>query len=258
MGFRDAFGRRARNKRDAERVFQHFFKLTGNRAIASRYALRGLAKELERSTPSSILELGPGIGTTTYALLELNPAGRDASIWCVEEDEWCRGQLQINLEANASRVHVVESVGDLPDDAGPFDFVLVDGPGDPSWADLLAPRASVFVENHRQDQRDAMSARTNRPHVSRSRWPLPTLGRIAGYHVIQFEPTTGERLTFAIGDRFNKAVDRLKQANRKLMARVGLRRVLEWDDRRVYRDRPPPIAEELEARMRQRREEATK
>lgn len=237
---------RSRRHQAAQRIFETFRDLPGSRAIASEFALNGLIRELERSEPRSVLELGPGIGTTTKVLLDLNPVGAESTVWCVEENEWCRQQMDTNLSADASRVNVVESVGDIPPSAGPFDFVLVDGPGDPSWADRLAPRAAVFVENYRADQRAAMSARTNRPRVSRSRWPLVSLGRLAGYHVIQFEPTAFERVVFGVGDGFNQGADRLRMANRRVLKRLGLQRLLRWDEQRSYRNRLEPVAEDVE------------
>lgn len=244
---------RARRRRQAHEVFETFRNLPGSRAMASEFALTGLIRELERTRPTAILELGPGIGTTTHVLATLDPVPA-TSVWCVEENEWCRQQLAINLAEEGARVQVVNSVAQLPPDAGPFDFVLVDGPGDPSWADRLAPRAAVYVENHRQDQRDALSARTGRPHVTRSRWPLASLGRLAGYHVIQFEPTALERAVFTVGGGFNLAVDRLRMINRRILGRMGLERVLQWDERRAYRNRLEPVAEDVEYN-RQRRQE---
>jgi hypothetical protein len=83
---------------------------------------------------------------------------------------------------------------------------------------------------------------------------LASLGRLAGYHVIQFEPTALERAVFTVGGGFNLAVDRLRMINRRILGRMGLERVLQWDERRAYRNRLEPVAEDVEYN-RQRRPE---
>lgn len=222
----------------AAEVFGDYRSKRGSREIASEFALHGLLRELGRRKPTEVLEFGPGIGATTEALIGgLNRlVGRDRwTLGAVEENDFCRSELLRNLGPDASRVTVVGAVEDLDRGAMTLDFVLVDGPGSArEYFDRLSPRAVVFVENLRVDQRDELTTVLgSRPWSTRSAWPFFTTEQMGGYHVFQLDPTAWERASYPVRGAIQRAGCRARIMVRRVLGRLRLGSVLTWFEARA-------------------------
>jgi predicted O-methyltransferase YrrM len=176
----------------AEAIHQRFAAQVGSEHIASAAALDGIMVWLRRRNPKTILEIGPGIGTTTEAIRHAATPERHVA---VEDDGWCLDRLRVNVDLTD-----VEVVASLADVTGAFDFVLVDGPADMegtlddlrrSFKSNLSPGATVIFENMRAPQRRVL--RESVPGPLAHAHFRPRDGS-KGYHVYRLTPTWWERL----------------------------------------------------------------
>ena len=195
-------------------VHDLFAQRAGSDYIATTYALEGLDRALRRRAPRTVLEVGPGIGTTTSLVIrtldELHGPG-SYELCGIEHVEFCLQQMELNLGSEVSKTTVVSRYEELPEDVGPFEFVLVDGGGEGEadgslpaehvrqqnrlYVSRLAERAVVFVENKRPDQRAIFEAELDRPwsYVHVRPW-----NDAPGYHLYQLEPGLRDRLHAAL------------------------------------------------------------
>lgn len=181
----------------------------GSDFIATAFALDGLAEELRRRRPRTVLEVGPGIGTTTSVTVGvLDELWRRGGyrLYGIEHVPFCLEQMATNLGDDLAATTVVERYEDLPGDRDRFDFVLVDGGGeghddgdlDPDhvraqnrlYVSELSERAVVFVENKRPRQRAIFEAAIEGPWSYAHHRPW---NDAPGYHVYRLDPTPAER-----------------------------------------------------------------
>jgi len=198
----------------ADETYDRFQHRPGSGFIATRYALDGLERRLRERAPRSVLEVGPGIGTTTSVVIATldqvhGPIGY--SLYGIEHVPFCLEQMAINLGDDRSRTTVVERYEMIPEDHPLFEFVLVDGGGEGEadgdvWADHVAlqnrlyvselsHRALVFVENKRPAQRAVFEAELRVPYAYAHFRPWDDK---AGYHLYQLHPTGPERARFVV------------------------------------------------------------
>lgn len=202
--------RHARTAGDA--VFDQFRPRPGSDFIASGFALAAIAALVERRTPTSILEIGSGIGTITVAILDAQDrvGASDGSYVGVEDVPFCLEQLDANLGARRDRVTFVPTAAAAPPGAGPFDLVVVDGgaqsdlmaeerhrftveaeiDGVRAWLPHIAPGAVVVFENVRARQRRVLEEEVGRPFVHEHLRPLDGS---PGMHLYWFEPPVATR-----------------------------------------------------------------
>ena len=194
-----------------EDIHARFSKLPGSGQIGSLFAMRGLAFWLERRRPTTVVEIGGGIGALSTVILR--NVGEWTAVWVVEPHPWCQEQWKQNVVTACRRVfHASATVPSRHR----VDFLVVDG-GDQrgDYYRNLAKRALVFVEGGRRPQRAVLEAelrRACRPFARatyRPLWP-----RTKGYSVYVTNPTAWERVWLASV--------RLREAILDLVAR-GLR-----------------------------------
>ena len=99
-----------------------FKQKDGSDAISGVATLDALIEICKERNPKTILELGGGIGTITYALL----ANSDATVDVYEHNEFCRKQLHENFKMYRERMRVVPSYDILPP-RSKYDLIIVDG-----------------------------------------------------------------------------------------------------------------------------------
>lgn len=197
----------------ADETYDSFQHRPGSDFIATRYALGGLVRTLRRRAPTSVLEVGPGIGTTTRVVISTLDAvhGPGAyTLYGIEHVPFCLKQMARNLGPDRARTVVVDRYEEIPGDHPPFEFVLIDGGGEGEddgslpaehvadqnrrYVSELAPRAVVFVENKRPAQRAIVERELTVPYAYAHVRPWDDG---AGYHLYQLHPTATERLRAA-------------------------------------------------------------
>jgi len=217
--------------KQSEEIWQRFAALPGaavegNVGIASEHAIGGLIQALDRLRPHRILEVGGGIGTLTYTILETirrqgrleDPAFR---LVTVESHPFCLEHLALNLGPLEKHCTVVPSTAELKETGESFDFIILDGGGDAGndlgvqeLDGLLAPGGAILVEGARKFQRNRFNEWFgNRPFVYRKSESLqPMLHNAASglrsknkpYHLFVFEPSGAQKLQLAAQGATNR------------------------------------------------------
>lgn len=188
----------------AARIRAIFKARPGSEFIASADAIAGLQRLICTRRPRSVLEIGSGIGTLTFTILDAYRAlgVKDYRMVTVEGNAFCVSQLRMNLANEPRPPHVVDDVGAIAGEQ--FDLVIVDGGNedDTRFLDFVAPRGMVFVEGYRAPQRSHI-ARSGRRYASANIRSLqqnhhrPSSVWGGAYWLYKFEPTLVERLTYA-------------------------------------------------------------
>jgi protein-L-isoaspartate O-methyltransferase len=217
-------GSHSRARRAARRIHRAFCQRPGAEHIATRAAIAGLIRWLERKHPQRVLEVGAGIGTLTWALVETlsGQRGDDGfTLYTIEDNRFCLGELRQNLQPMWGRFTVIDSVGDLGSSAAGFDFLIVDGgrQDDESLFRRLRSGAVVFIEGDRRTQADCLErALGDRPYAKadvrvlrRRILPNGTRAWDGGYRVYQLDPSLGGRCRLALINLRTKLVYRLRR-----------------------------------------------
>jgi predicted O-methyltransferase YrrM len=188
----------------AETIFARFKSLPGSDQMASQHAIGGLMSAIRRYRPATVLEIGSGIGTLTFALVQAFAALGidDCRITTVEDNEFCLRQLRRNLDGHLHRVNLVHDIGELT--GRRFDLIVVDGGNqrDERFMSLLAQRGVLFVEGFRSPQRLLIGRSPRRvaaANVRSMKWDPslePSGGWGGAYWIFRFEPSPWERLWF--------------------------------------------------------------
>jgi protein-L-isoaspartate O-methyltransferase len=190
----------------------------GRLKIASENAIGGLMRSIARHRPSRVLEIGPGIGTLSYAMLAkmkslaLHDSG-DFLFVTVEDDPFCANQLQKNLQAFDGLYRLLRSTAELEPDLD-FDLIVVDGREAPDggsagvpYTDALRPHGMIVVEGQRnrqqrrirESQRSFLHRKMRSANRDRRRDGAGIRNpRFKSYHVYLFEPTALDRADLII------------------------------------------------------------
>lgn len=207
--------------RTSKDIWQRFVVLPGSTVdgqvgIASEQAIKGLIKAIRRYRPITILELGAGIGTLTFTILEtvseLNVHEQSGFVfWTIENNEFCLEELARNLKDYEGMFQVADSPQAVRDKNICFDLIVVDGGGDMpndmgpmDFSGMLAEGGAVLVEGYPLFQRQSIERwYGKRPNVSISMAALrqtirdkhtKRIAKNKSYHLFVFEPTLLDRL----------------------------------------------------------------
>lgn len=105
-----------------QEIYEMFKKQTGSNAISGIATLEAIVHAAKNDKPKTVLELGGGIGTISYAILK----NCDAVIDIYEHDEFCRKTLAENLKGMEARYAVISDYAQLPPRRS-YDIIVVDG-----------------------------------------------------------------------------------------------------------------------------------
>jgi hypothetical protein len=137
----------------AREVSNLFKAKSGSQEIAQEDALSQIGRIFYDVQPTSVLDLGSGIGTISYFLSRLN-TDANFELYLYEVNEYCQETLKKNLEG--LNFHLIKSVQELSQLSNSIDFVIIDDFIDFDHTKRLIstckPKA-VFIEGHRRMQR---------------------------------------------------------------------------------------------------------
>jgi len=142
----------------AKEIHKMFSDLIGSEHIATSINLQIVIDLCNELKPVRVLELGGGIGTITYTLLENSSAIVDV----YEDNSFCIDQLKKNLLSFKNRYNIINNYKLLPP-ARNYDLIVIDGGNgkkhDGGFADSIYYYLSyintvkiIFVEGHRKMQ----------------------------------------------------------------------------------------------------------
>ena len=127
----------------AAKVYRRFVSRPGADHIASRISLAHLAAVLRTFDCKRVLELGAGIGTITYLLLQ-----QSREVIALEHNSFCQHQLELNIPTSLrSRLRLVSDEAEID---GVFDLVIIDGKIPPRTHQFLTPGTICFAEGSRR------------------------------------------------------------------------------------------------------------
>lgn len=139
------------NKVIVNQIHSKYAGMVGSEQIATKLALTIVADHLDHTSPTSILEIGSGIGTITELLAQKAP---NSTIYGYEINDWCIAQLEKNLAL--SNIFVLKSYSDLKNIQNKIDFLILDDYLDQqtTYDLILSTRPeTIFIEGHRRKQR---------------------------------------------------------------------------------------------------------
>jgi hypothetical protein len=154
--------------RTSEYIWQKFVSLPGavvdnQVGIASEHAIGGVIQVIRKYLPRRILELGAGIGTLTYTVLETLKSFKyfsngDYVFFTVENNEFCLQQLSSNLAGFNGLFKVISSTNIIPRELQ-FDLIIVDGGGEldgdmgvMNFRSMMAHKGVILIEGNRSFQ----------------------------------------------------------------------------------------------------------
>ena len=145
-------------KPNPEQIHALFSKQVGAYAIATPININAIIAFCVLKKPKRVLELGGGIGTLTYCVLNYS----EAIVEVYEENGFCREKLRQNLDRWSERVVLKESYAEDPNFAD-YDLVVIDGPDSVTIKERdrltyqvlarLRNIGSFFIEGSRYSQR---------------------------------------------------------------------------------------------------------
>lgn len=145
-------------KKEAENYYRKFSKLNGNEHIASLYAIEKLLDIVKINRPNKILEVGLGIGSISYSIIDYLSRKEDKfEYFGTEANEFCLRELPKNLESHYSRLKLFSSLSHI-DRTNKFDLIIIDG-SDSSiekLQDLITENGVVFIEGDRKGQQNLL------------------------------------------------------------------------------------------------------
>ncbi|MCB1034671.1 MAG: hypothetical protein KDD47_12640, partial [Acidobacteria bacterium] len=146
-----------------------------------------------------------------------------------ENHPFCLQQLNRNLAEFEGKYRVAPGTDELKDQGETFDLLVVDGGGDQAndlgvqdVSGCLGPGAVVLVEGGRLFQRELLEKwYGHRPHLSFKSQSLRTTLHSdeapdvtcenKPYHLLLFEPSLRDRLTYPAAELANRALLRLRR-----------------------------------------------
>jgi len=138
----------------ADEFYKKFSKAEGNQHIASLFAIKKIIDVVRFNQPKNILEIGLGIGSISYSIIEFSKNEKNTiNYYGTENNKFCLNQLPKNLEDNYEKIKLFSDLEKIPKNIQ-FDFIIIDG-ADESLEDiknLMTENAVIFIEGDRSIQ----------------------------------------------------------------------------------------------------------
>jgi len=107
---------------EALSIYDAFSRKEGSQHIATPVTIQALIDIVKKISPKRVLEMGAGIGTLTYTILE----NSDAYVDAYEDNNFCKNALSQNLSSLVGRYSVLSDYDQQPPCAE-YDLFIVDG-----------------------------------------------------------------------------------------------------------------------------------
>lgn len=171
-----------------EEIYNRFKKQDGSDATSGITTLKAVIDFCRKYNPQTVLELGGGIGTLSYAVLK-NCSG---ILDVYEHNGFCRDALGKNLQEFRRRITVLSDYLSLPP-RREYDLIIVDGgkggeafggtdggfsQAIAAYINSLSSVKTIFIEGQRKSQRFwATEALRTRFLYTPRKYPDPTGGK---------------------------------------------------------------------------------
>ncbi len=138
----------------ANEFYNKFSSAEGNQHIASLFALKKTLDILKLYKPKNILEIGLGIGSVSYTILEYCKRNEiEINYFGTEANEFCLKQLPLNLENHYGKIILYDSIDKINEELK-FDFIIIDGADDSleKIKNQTTVNCCIFIEGDRKFQ----------------------------------------------------------------------------------------------------------
>lgn len=143
-----------RNQMYANEFYKKFSMAEGNQHIASLFALKKILDILKLNKPKNILEIGLGIGSVSFTILEYCKRNEiEINYFGTEANEFCLKQLPLNLGNHIEKIILHNSIDEINEELK-FDLIIIDG-ADESLEKIknqTAVNCCIFIEGDRTFQ----------------------------------------------------------------------------------------------------------
>lgn len=142
----------------ADKNYRYFSGLPGNQHIASLFAIHKLLNILNIYKPKKILEVGLGIGSISYSIIDyLSYKKIKYEYHGTEANEFCLNALPVNLKEYFKNIKLNNSINEI-NNTKYYDLVIVDGSDSAleKVSKLLTKNGIIFIEGDRKNQQQAL------------------------------------------------------------------------------------------------------
>lgn len=147
------------NRKLATTYYKRFSKIPGNQHIANLYAIEKILDILYIHKPKRILEVGLGIGSISYSILNYyDERNMLVDYYGTENNTFCINSLSNNLKKYHSKLNIYNSLENI-NKSGYFDLIIIDG-SDKSLINiskLISKKGIIFIEGDRKDQQNKIT-----------------------------------------------------------------------------------------------------
>ena len=189
-----------------EVCYKKFSIAEGNQHIASFFALKKTLDIIAQNKPKNILEVGLGIGSVSYNILNYKMLSNSKfNYYGTESNEFCLNQLSINLQNFYKNIKISSTINEI-DSNILFDFIIIDGKDDSlkKIKNIISKNAVIFIEGDRSNQVSNIKQLFNKSKSVRllSTYKNPTYGPFTtntwcgGGTVIYLNPTFKQNIHY--------------------------------------------------------------
>lgn len=143
-----------KNHNIAVETYKYFSDLEGNQHIASEFALKKIIDIIENYKIKNVLELGLGIGSISYSVLEYSKhKNLEINYIGTESNEFCLEVLPKYLNFHFEKIKIFNSLNDLVS-TNKFDLIIIDGKEENlvKVKEMISKRGLIMIEGDRMPQ----------------------------------------------------------------------------------------------------------
>jgi hypothetical protein len=141
-------------KNSAIQTYKYFSGLEGNQHIASEFALKKIIEIIERYKIKNVLELGLGIGSICYCILDFSKeVNTKINYIGTESNEFCLEVLPKYLKDHFHKVQIFDNLNNVISKEK-FDLVIIDGKDENllKIKSIISNRGIIVIEGDRIPQ----------------------------------------------------------------------------------------------------------
>ncbi len=187
-------------------TYKYFSGLEGNQHIASEFALKKLNEIIHNFKVKSILELGLGIGSISYSVLEFSSKINNPVKYIgTESNDFCLSVLPNYLKLHFNKIRIFEKLDDVPA-TQKFDLVIIDGKEENliKLKNLMSEKGIIVIEGDRLPQLEmikeiftkSLYTRVVSNYRSPNYGPFPSNDWCGGIQLVFINPDWQQKMSF--------------------------------------------------------------
>ena len=187
-------------------TYKYFSNLEGNQHIASEFALKKIIDIVKNYNVKNVLELGLGIGSISYGILEFSMEyDKHIKYIGTESNGFCLEVLPKYLKNKYDKIQIFGELNEVPDDEK-FDLIIIDGKDENliKIKKMTSDRGVIVIEGDRQPQLEIVKnifpnylyTRVISNMHNPSYGPFSSLTLVGGIQLIFVNPNFYQKINF--------------------------------------------------------------